>query len=125
MDAAIRIFRNNKYLLSFIALALALTASASAQPAFTLNTNTVTFNQSIIGAAVQVTSTSDPITFSVAKTYLVGGNNAWLNVSSGGTTPSTIEFSVGNTAGLSAGTAYTATVTLNATSPATGVSLAT
>src|SRR5947207_2538315 len=114
MDAAQKL-PQNKGLLSTFALALILAAPGWSQT-FTLSANSVNFNQSVTGAQVNVKSTGDPITFSIAPTTYANDNNGaqinWLGVTaSSNTTPATLDLTLVSAAGSSIGT-HTATVNL-------------
>src|SRR3954454_6094684 len=119
MDAAQKTHTNTRTLF-LIALALIAAAPGWSQtPAFSLSTSSVSFNQSVTGADVNVNSSGDPITFTVASPVYSadGGNNAWLRVTqNGATTPTSVSLSVGTVSGLGVGT-FTASVKLNASAP--------
>ncbi|HTS66770.1 MAG TPA: hypothetical protein VMH28_32320 [Candidatus Acidoferrales bacterium] len=124
MDAAQKLFKHS-VLIPALVFALCLSAPAWAQPSFVLSTNVVNLSGGATGADVNVTSSAagtTEITFTAAVTsYDSGsGSSRWLNVSSGGTTPSAVALNLGNLAALPAG-AHQAIVTLHATAPA-GVS---
>src|SRR5216683_5316467 len=125
MDAAKKTHTNTRLLL-LIALALVLAAPGWSQaPAFSLSTNAVTFNQSVTGTSVSVGSSGANISFTRSIVYASdGGNGIWLLANADSpSTPANLNLSIANTAGMAAGT-YTATVTLNPSSPA-GVAAAT
>jgi uncharacterized protein (TIGR03437 family) len=83
---------------------------------------------SVAGSLDNATPTAAPITFGTVTTY--GANKPgpnWLAVNNATTalsslqTPTTLYLSVANSSGMVSGVAYTATVTLNSTLPATGI----
>src|SRR5207244_12974401 len=114
MDAVQNLFKKTALFL-VIALAVAIPGRAQA-PSFTAP-GTVSLSGSG-GQDVTIGSTGDSITFTFTTVYSAG-DPSWLNVSGGLpplTTPRTLAFNLGNTAGLTQGT-HTATVTLHATSP--------
>ncbi|HJZ96186.1 MAG TPA: hypothetical protein VKE70_06750, partial [Candidatus Solibacter sp.] len=117
-------------LLPLIALALSSTAWGDTQ--FSLSSNTVSCSgtscPSPAGGVVSVNSTGDQITYTVgAPDYSVDASNPthfnWLSVSpvgGGQTTPGSIFFNFVSASGLTQGP-HSATVTLHATIPASGV----
>jgi uncharacterized protein (TIGR03437 family) len=122
MDAAHKLYKNSCLL--FTSLALVLAAPAWAQtPSLSLNTNTVSLNQSVLFGSVNVTSTGAAITYMASISGLSdnGGNGIWLKLTSPATqtTPDAVGVQINNTSGMVAGN-YTATVTLTPSAP-TGV----
>jgi uncharacterized protein (TIGR03437 family) len=107
-----------------VIIALTLSAPVWAQPTFQLSSNSISCTgTSCPPGFVSVNSSGSQITYTVsAPDYSgdTGTNGAWINVSptgGGQTTPGTINFSLGSSAGLSGGS-HTAVVHLTGTSPA-------
>ncbi len=134
MDAAHTYFKKT---VLFLATALLLAVPGLAQPSFVLNgvtQNAITVTAGIqTGTAVTVAGTLDsattpaPITYTVGPTVYATGDEQWLSVSNlngfttGTTQPSTLLFvDIGSVTGQ-----HPATVTLHATTPASGVADAT
>jgi uncharacterized protein (TIGR03437 family) len=115
MDAAQKLLKASAILLAFALL------MAAPGWAITLNVPSTTVAipvASRVSDPVSVTSSASPateITFATSIDY--AGDVAWLNVSGGATTPTTLTFTALNVGGFSA-TVHTATVTLTPSSPA-------
>ncbi len=110
MDAAHKLI---KTAVLFLLVALLMAAPGWAQ-APTLNVTTSVSLSGTGGQDVPVTSSGAQITYAIgAPDYSSdpSTNGAWLRVTGGTTTPTTLAFNLGTVSGLSQGT-HTATVTL-------------
>ncbi len=117
MDAAHTYFKRT---VLFLATALLMVATGRAQT-FVLNGgSSASVSLGTVPAQVSVLmSDGSNVAFTTGTVYDNAPNPSygWLSVAGGLTTPTTLYLSVVNTAGMVPGTSYTATVTLNSTTP--------
>src|SRR5947208_198206 len=131
MDAAQKLkTHSGLFLFALIALSLSAPAWADDVPQFIVSpTNTVTLQgtagQDLTISSTLATSQGVQITYTVSVAYSAdSGTVQWLRPISGATTPAIIAVNLSGNAGLQPGP-HTATITLHATVPATGVTDAT